>query len=275
MNQNQPCAQPTADPPGAFTLIELLVVIAIIAILAAMLLPSLGRAKQKAMGISCMSNSKQLGTAYMMYAQDYNDIALPGNAYDNVPSWCNGTLVSAPAAIDEDMIRNSPSYKYVSSTKVFRCPSDRAGLPYRGQVELRNRSYAVNGAFGKSSWHQPNVPPFRHMTKMAGISWPGPSAIFILLDEHENSINDSHFYASRNLKAYDNRWLDAPSGRHGNATGFTFADGHAEIHKWVDSNVTPVKMTAGAVAVNDITFLPNAGPRDHAWVTNHVAALGN
>jgi prepilin-type processing-associated H-X9-DG protein len=95
--------------------------------------------------------------------------------------------------------------------------------------------------------------------------------IYILLDEHENSINDSHFYPFRNLKSYDSRWLDAPSGRHGNATGLTFADGHSEIHKWVDSDVTPVMINSGQVVPNDISFLSKAGPRDHAWCTNHIA----
>ncbi len=256
-----------------FTLIELLVVIAIIAILAAMLLPALGKAKQKAQGISCMSNAKQLGTAYLMYAHDNNDIVLPGNAYDRVPEWCAGTVVTAPAAIDEEIVKNSPTYRYLSSPKVFHCPSDLAGLLNRGVITLRNRSYAVNGAMGRSSWHEPNTTHFKYMIKLGDITRPGPTAVYFLIDEHENSINDSHFYPFRNLKAYDNRWLDAPSGRHGNGTGFAFADGHAEIHRWVDSDVTRVRINAGAVLANDISFLPNAGPKDHLWMTNHIAAF--
>lgn len=257
-----------------FTLIELLVVIAIIAILAAMLLPALGRAKQKAQAISCMSNGKQLGTAYLMYAHDNNDIALPGNGYAGVPEWCSGSVVTLPEAINEDMVRNSPTFRYLSSPKVFHCPSDLAGLLYRGAINLRNRSYAVNGAMGRSSFHDVNLPPFRRVLKLSEVTFPGPSAIYLLVDEHENSINDSHFYPFRNLKAYDNRWLDAPSGRHGNATGFAFADGHSEIHKWVDSDVKPVRVSGGQVIPNNISFLPNAGARDHAWLTNHIAPFG-
>jgi len=237
-----------------------------------MLLPALGKAKTKAVGISCMNNGKQLGLGYMMYAQDNNDLALPANSYrKDIPSWCGGGLSSAPDAIDVNFVKNSPTFPYLKSADAFRCPADRAGLLDRGQIRLRNRSYAVNGAIGNSDWHQPNVPPFAHITKLSGITAPGPSAIFVLIDEHENSINDSHFYPFRNLKAFDNRWLDAPSGRHGNATGFTFADGHSEIHKWIGSNLQPVRLSGGQVIPNDISFLPNAGPRDHAWLTNHIA----
>ena len=260
----------------AFTLIELLVVIAIIAILAGMLLPSLSKAKQKAQAMSCMSNGKQLGTAYLMYAHDNNDILLPGSAYDRVPAWCDGWFGSAADSVGdagETLLKASPTYRYLSSPKVFRCPSDLSGFQYRGEILVRNRSYTVNGAVGKSSWHQPNVPPFKFMVKLGDITAPGPTSVYILLDEHENSINDAHSYPFRNLKAYDNRWLDAPSGRHGNGTGFAFADGHAEVHRWLDSVVPPAKTSGGMVSANDITFLPNAGPKDHAWFTNHIAAV--
>jgi prepilin-type N-terminal cleavage/methylation domain-containing protein/prepilin-type processing-associated H-X9-DG protein len=258
-----------------FTLIELLVVIAIIAILAALLLPALSKAKQKAQAISCMNNGKQLGTAYLMYAQDNSDIALPGNGYGGVPEWVGGQLTSAPGATDVDIVRNSPTYSYLGSPNVFRCPSDLAGLLYHGVVSPRNRSYSVNGAMGKSTFHDVNIPPFNRAIKLTDITTPGPSSVYILLDEHENSINDSHFYPFRDLKAYDNRWLDAPSGRHGNGTGFAFADGHAEIHRWLDSDVTQVRSSGGVVGPRDISFLPNPGPKDYSWFTNHIAPFAH
>jgi prepilin-type processing-associated H-X9-DG protein len=110
---------------------------------------------------------------------------------------------------------------------------------------------------------------------MGDMTVKGPTEIFTLLDEHENSINDSHFAAFADLTRYsNNRWLDAPSGRHGNAAGFAFADGHAEIHKWRGSGLDKT-MSGGATGTPrpypDLPFLGPAVLADYQWITNHVA----
>ena len=99
-----------------------------------------------------------------------------------------------------------------------------------------------------------------------------PSQVYVLVDEHENSINDSHFFPFDNLNAYGNqKWLDAPSGRHGNAAGFSFADGHAEIKKW-QSKIDGFRRRGGEVEANNIGWLPKAELGDFQWMTNRIAS---
>jgi prepilin-type N-terminal cleavage/methylation domain-containing protein/prepilin-type processing-associated H-X9-DG protein len=256
---------------GGFTLIELLVVIAIIAILAGMLLPALAKAKLKAGGIRCMSNDKQLGLAYILYSHDFEDIALGPFQTPIAPAWCDGNVTGVPESIDYKFITNSPTYKYLSSREVFRCPADQAGLKYQGKLVLRNRSYAMNAFMGATttSWVTQNS-HLKAARKMSDLH--APAEIYVLVDEHENSINDSHFFPFNNLRSYGNqKWLDAPSGRHVNAAGFTFADGHAEVKKWA-SKIDGFRRRGNEVIANDITWLPKAEPSDFTWMTNRIAS---
>jgi prepilin-type N-terminal cleavage/methylation domain-containing protein/prepilin-type processing-associated H-X9-DG protein len=274
-------------PRRGFTLIELLVVIAIIAILAALLLPALGRAKLKAQGVQCMNNHRQLAFAWRMYTEDNRDV-LPYASNKPVGtfspySWCNGRMdfnTGNPSNWDPNVdIMKSPLWPYCGkSLAIWKCPADRSAVVVNGARRPRLRSMAMNaymGGFAGDYYNLGSMPNYRIFTKFSDLAPPGPVTIFLLLDEREDAINWGNFltdmtgYSPTATAMY--ALLDLPASYHGNAGGFSFADGHSEIHKWRDSRTMPNLNQNGQVIFDGNTSVPSPNNKDVAWLQDHTA----
>jgi prepilin-type N-terminal cleavage/methylation domain-containing protein/prepilin-type processing-associated H-X9-DG protein len=254
--------------PRGFTLIELLVVIAIIAILAALLLPALGRAKLKAQGVQCMNNHRQLAIAWRMYTEDNLDRLLYASATVTSLStwdptwpyvWCTGKMdFTAGNASNWDPtvdIYKSPMWPYCGKNlSIWRCPADRSGVMVGGERRPRIRSMAMNaylGGFGGQPIGTGNMAAYTLYRKYSDLNRPGPAFIYVFVDERQDAINwgnsiiDMTGYSPNNPALY--RWLDIPAAYHGNAGGFSFADGHSEMRHWKDGRTSRPILEDGVI----------------------------
>lgn len=281
----------TAGPRSdAFTLIELLVVIAIMAVLAGLLLPSLGRARQKAQGLQCMNNHRQLTLAWLNYSLDNQDrfpAASPSAAITEhaMPAWMEGWLDVAPdnrsnwdVTLD---IHASPLWPYCGGTAgIFKCPSDMSRVtpsdgPLQGRSVPRVRSMAMSlwfGGFGGDLQHfSPGAesPPWHLYRSLGDLVAPGASQTILFWDQREDTINYGNFLID--MSGWPDlpeatRWqVDLPGSYHGSAGGLSFADGHSEIRRWVDGRTMPPLRRGQSWVDEDHTLLqPNN--RDIRWL---------
>jgi prepilin-type N-terminal cleavage/methylation domain-containing protein len=264
-----------------FTLLELLVTVAVLGVLAALLLPSLNRARSRAVGLFCMNNLRQLTLGWTLYAADnadrlvYNlggDLNRPLDPRVRGLNWVNNFMnwELDPDNTNETFAALSPLGSYLAAnSQVFRCPADRALSPIQRQAGWvsRVRSVSLNAMVGDAGINVENGlnrlnPGYRQFLRLS--DFPASDSFFVFLDEHPDSIGDGYFLN----KSEEFEWLHLPASHHQGAGAFSFADGHLEMHKWQLSQTRPPARPDAAALPQPV----RPGKRaDFQWVVDRTS----
>lgn len=257
-------------PPTArgFTLIELLVALAITVILVVIALPVLDRPKPgRSLTIQCLNNTKQLTLGWMMYAQDNNDVLVANEPYVGATAitnnWIGGVMdwSANPQNTNTAFLLTNRLGDYIKHAGVYRCPADESVSAAGPRV----RSYAMNAFMNSSSNRVANA-GWKQFRKMREIK--KPAEMFVIVAEQANSIDDGYFLNDPNQT---NSWQSLPAANHNGAAGFSFADGHSEIHKWGDASTKQPVMPGGLKPV--VTIPPRKTAVDLTWVLERTTFL--
>jgi prepilin-type N-terminal cleavage/methylation domain-containing protein/prepilin-type processing-associated H-X9-DG protein len=274
--------------PVGFTFIELLAVISIVAMLAALLVPALAASRMDSAAAKCMSNLRQVAGAWQMYNDANRGLFPYSNQSSASPGWVSGWEDYNGALGDTSWLTltnpaNAQLAPYARSAALFKCPSDMSrnygttGLP-------RIRSISMNGAIGLNGGNTNSVGgwlpsvyanftggsggPYRCYFKESDLGLPSPAGLFLLVEEHPDSINDACFAVEMPTSAAATRWVDVPAKYHANACNFSFTDGHAELHPWQMPQSIPNPVYSPSM------FIPPtvSNNPDVWWVANRTSA---